>query len=157
MQGEDSFLREAKERLQCLSSSPALLPEAPSLFLFTSSCSLSLSVPPSPLLFSLLSQALMLYPLHAHSHTPHPSSVTVPKTWQRKRQEQSFIFWPHPTREQHQSVLHSPILPRAHTNQALPDNTHTHIHTHNAHAHSDAHTTWCVVNIPVLRSLLHLR
>lgn len=125
-QGEekDSFLREAKERLQCLSGSPASLPEAPSLFLFTSSCSLSLSAPQPSLFFfsSLLSQAPMLSPLQAHSQTPHPSSVTVPKTWQRERQEQSFIFWPHPMREHNQSVSRSTILPRAHANHALPSN-----------------------------------
>lgn len=49
-QGEEkvSSLREAKERLQCLSGSPVLLPGAPSLFLFlTSHCSLS----PSPFSF----------------------------------------------------------------------------------------------------------
>lgn len=118
-QGEekDSFLREAKERLQCWSGSPASLPEAPSLFLFISSCSLSLSVTPSPFLSSLLSQALMFSPPHAQSQTPHPSFVTVPKTWQREMQEQSFIFWPHPTRgtaNQYlpapSSLVHTPVM-----------------------------------------------
>lgn len=72
---KDSFLREAKERLQCLSGSPASLPEAPSLPLFTSSCSLSLSLcppaPPFPFSFlPSLTGSNALSSTHTVSHTP---------------------------------------------------------------------------------------
>lgn len=80
---KDSFLREAKERLQCLSGSPASLPEAPSLPLFTSSCSLSLSLsscPPFPFFFPAFSHRLQCSLLHTHSLThPIPPQKLSPK------------------------------------------------------------------------------
>lgn len=108
----------------CCLKLPPFLPSSFPSHSSAVSLSLSLSLSLSPPLFfsSLLSQALMLSASLTHTHTqsqtPHPSSATIPSTWQCKRQGLSFIFWPHPKREHIQSVfcpdpsllMHMPII-----------------------------------------------
>lgn len=138
-QGEekDSFLRDAKERLQCLSGSPVLLPEAPSLFLFlTSSCSLS----PSPFSFlPSLTSADALPSARAISNTPSlPSNCPQNLAARKAGAVIHILATPY---EAAQPITASQPHPPSCSRQSCPTNYQTaHTHTHTMHVHAQTHT-----------------
>lgn len=136
------FPQRRKERLQCVSGSPVWLPEAPSLFSHALDSS---SLPP---FLSSFSHKLQRSLIHTHRlEHPNPPQQLSPKPGSAKGRG-SHSYSGHTLRGSSPNqclAAPSSLVRTAIMHYHLPDNTHTH-----------THETWCAVNIPALRSLLHL-